>query len=202
MAQPRPAQHLAKHKVVFLGDMSVGKSSIINRFMYGTFDTVHQPTIGIDFLSKTLNVDNRTIRLQIWDTAGQERFRSLIPSYIRDCSAAVVVYDVTSRVSFRGVEKWMQDIREERGGGVVVMVAGNKTDVADKREVSQEEAALVAQQAGAKHIEVSAKTGNRVKDLFLELARDLPGMKAAEEAKPETLTLAAVPPKSKEKCAC
>jgi GTPase SAR1 family protein len=82
------------------------------------------------------------------------------------------------------------------------MIAGNKTDVTEKREVPQEEASLVAQQAGAKHIEVSAKTGNRIKDLFLELARDLPGMKAAEEAKPETLTLAAVPPKSKEKCAC
>lgn len=205
MAQPRPVQHLAKHKVVFLGDMSVGKSSIINRFMYGTFDTVHQPTIGIDFLSKTLNVDSRTIRLQIWDTAGQERFRSLIPSYIRDCSAAVVVYDVTSRVSFRGVEKWLQDIKDERGGGVVVMLAGNKVDISDKREVTAEEAAEKAQQAGVRHIEVSAKSGLKIKDLFLELARELPGMKVAEEPKPETLNLAVATQESRvkdNKCTC
>jgi Rab family protein len=68
--------------------------------MYGTFDATHQPTIGIDFLSKTMYLDDRTIRLQLWDTAGQERFRALIPSYIRDCSVAVIVYDVTHAQTF------------------------------------------------------------------------------------------------------
>jgi len=75
----------------------VGKTSLITRFMYDTFDTNHQATIGIDFLSKTMYLDDRTIRMQLWDTAGQERFRALIPSYIRDSSVAVVVYDITSK---------------------------------------------------------------------------------------------------------
>ncbi|MFS7949361.1 putative small GTP-binding protein [Helianthus anomalus] len=87
---------LAKYKLVFLGDQSVGKTSIITRFMYDKFDTTYQATIGIDFLSKTMYLEDRTVRLQLWDTAGQERFRSLIPSYIRDSSVAVIVYDVAS----------------------------------------------------------------------------------------------------------
>ena len=77
----------------------MGKTSIISRFMYDKFDNSYQATIGIDFLSKTMYLEDRTVRLQLWDTAGQERFRSLIPSYIRDSSVAVVVYDVSSRSS-------------------------------------------------------------------------------------------------------
>ena len=88
---------LSKYKAVFLGDQGTGKTSIIKAFMYGSFDHNYQATIGIDFLSKTMYLDDRTVRLQIWDSAGQERFRSLIPSYIRDSSVAVVVYDITSR---------------------------------------------------------------------------------------------------------
>lgn len=88
---------MRKFKLVFLGEQSVGKTSLITRFMYDTFDANYQATIGIDFLSKTMYLDDRTVRLQLWDTAGQERFRSLIPSYIRDSSVAIVVYDVTSR---------------------------------------------------------------------------------------------------------
>ena len=88
---------LSKYKCVFLGDQGSGKTSIIKSFMYGSFDHNYQATTGIDFLSKTMDLDDRTVRLQIWDSAGQERFRSLIPSYIRDSSVAVVVYDITSR---------------------------------------------------------------------------------------------------------
>ena len=89
-----------KYKLVFLGDQSVGKTSIVTRFMYDTFDSSYQATIGIDFLSKTMYLEDRTVRLQLWDTAGQERFRSLIPSYIRDSSVAVIVYDITSSCHF------------------------------------------------------------------------------------------------------
>ncbi|XP_004307271.1 PREDICTED: probable purine permease 11-like [Fragaria vesca subsp. vesca] len=91
-----PVSALAKYKLVFLGDQSVGKTSIITRFMYDKFDNTYQATIGIDFLSKTMYLEDRTVRLQLWDTAGQERFRSLIPSYIRDSSVAVIVYDVAN----------------------------------------------------------------------------------------------------------
>ncbi|KRX87889.1 Ras-related protein Rab-6B [Trichinella pseudospiralis] len=82
---------LRKFKLVFLGEQSVGKTSLITRFMYDSFDNTYQATIGIDFLSKTMYLEDRTVRLQLWDTAGQERFRSLIPSYIRDSTVAVVM---------------------------------------------------------------------------------------------------------------
>nr|CAD7448653.1 unnamed protein product [Timema bartmani] len=83
--------------VVSCYSLDVGKTSLITRFMYDSFDNTYQATIGIDFLSKTMYLEDRTVRLQLWDTAGQERFRSLIPSYIRDSTVAVVVYDITSK---------------------------------------------------------------------------------------------------------
>ena len=88
---------------------------------------------GIDFLSKTMYLEDRTVRLQLWDTAGQERFRSLIPSYIRDSTVAVVVYDITNANSFHQTSKWIDDVRTERGSDVIIMLVGNKTDLSDKR---------------------------------------------------------------------
>merc|ERR1712060_703394 len=131
-----PSHPLAKYKLVFLGDQSVGKTSIITRFMYDKFDTTYQATIGIDFLSKTMYLEDRTVRLQLWDTAGQERFRSLIPSYIRDSSVAIVVFDITNINSFEQVTRWIEDVRAERGKDVIIVLVGNKTDLADKRHVS------------------------------------------------------------------
>ncbi len=81
-----------------------------------------QATIGIDFLSKTMYLEDRTVRLQLWDTAGQERFRSLIPSYIRDSTVAVVVYDITNANSFHQTSKWIDDVRTERGSDVIIML--------------------------------------------------------------------------------
>eukprot|EP00758_Cryptobia_borreli_P019095 Tbor_TRINITY_DN7895_c0_g1::TRINITY_DN7895_c0_g1_i1::g.23627::m.23627/K07893/RAB6A; Ras-related protein Rab-6A len=169
-------QHpISKHKLVFLGDQAVGKTSIITRFMYESFDRQYQATIGIDFLSKTLFLDDRTVRLQLWDTAGQERFRSLIPSYIRDSSAAVVVYDVTSRASFLSTFSWIESIRIERGTDCLIVLVGNKTDLQDRREVGRDEAALKAEELGASlFMEVSAKLGSNVKSLFKKISLELP----------------------------
>lgn len=101
--------------------------------MHDTFEQHYQATIGIDFVSKTMYLEDRTVRLQLWDTAGQERFRSLIPSYIRDSNVAVVVYDVTSAASFEGTAKWIEDVRAERGEDVVIALVGNKADMAEQR---------------------------------------------------------------------
>jgi len=167
---------LAKYKLVFLGDQSVGKTSIITRFMYDNFDRHYQATIGIDFLSKTMYLEDRTVRLQLWDTAGQERFRSLIPSYIRDSSVAVVVYDVTNRASFLNTSKWVEDVRAERGNDVVICLVGNKTDLGnDKRQVSTEEGEEKATKDDLLFMECSAKAGYNVKSLFRKLATSLPG---------------------------
>ena len=170
-----PATSTHKYKLVFLGEQAVGKTSIITRFMYDTFDTNYQATIGIDFLSKTMYLDDRTVRLQLWDTAGQERFRSLIPSYIRDSSVAVVVYDITNKTSFANCDKWIEDVRAERGGEVVIMLVGNKTDLGDKRQVTTEEGETKAKKLNVLFIETSAKSNHNIKQMFRRLAEALPG---------------------------
>lgn len=175
-----PRGSLNKYKLVFLGEQAVGKTSIITRFMYDTFESNYQATIGIDFLSKTLYLDDRTVRLQLWDTAGQERFRSLIPSYIRDSAAAVVVYDITSRGSFANTDKWIEDVRSERGNDVVIALVGNKTDLTDRRQVSTEEGEQKAKEKNTIFIETSAKAGFNIKALFRRLASELPGLDTTE----------------------
>ncbi|TRY97984.1 hypothetical protein DNTS_000304 [Danionella cerebrum] len=206
---------LRKFKLVFLGEQSVGKTSLITRFMYDSFDNTYQATIGIDFLSKTMYLEDRTIRLQLWDTAGQERFRSLIPSYIRDSAAAVVVrlqlwdtagqerfrslipsyirdstiavvvYDITNLNSFQQTSKWIDDVRTERGSDVIIMLVGNKTDLGDKRQVSVDAAEKKARDLGVMYIETSAKAGYNVKQLFRRVAAALPGMDSTPEKSKE-----------------
>ncbi|CAG8643269.1 22949_t:CDS:2, partial [Gigaspora rosea] len=154
---------LRKFKLVFLGEQSVGKTSLITRFMYDTFDNTYQ-------------AKDRTVRLQLWDTAGQERFRSLIPSYIRDSSVAVVVYDITNRNSFMNTAKWIDDVRAERGHDVIIVLVGNKTDLNDRRQVTTEEGEKKAKEFNVMFIETSAKAGHNVKTLFRKIAQALPGM--------------------------
>ncbi|XP_040583652.1 ras-related protein Rab6 [Lepeophtheirus salmonis] len=167
---------LRKFKLVFLGEQSVGKTSLITRFMYDSFDNTYQATIGIDFLSKTMYLEDRTVRLQLWDTAGQERFRSLIPSYIRDSTVAVVVYDTTNANSFHQTSKWIDDVRTERGSDVIIMLVGNKTDLSEKRQVPTEDGERKAKELNVMFIETSAKAGYNVKLLFRRVAAALPGM--------------------------
>uniref|UniRef100_A0A8C7G635 RAB41, member RAS oncogene family n=2 Tax=Oncorhynchus TaxID=8016 RepID=A0A8C7G635_ONCKI len=179
---------LRKFKLVFLGEQSVGKTSLITRFMYDSFDNTYQATIGIDFLSKTMYLEDRTIRLQLWDTAGQERFRSLIPSYIRDSAAAVVVYDIANLNSFQQTSKWIDDVRTERGSDVIIMLVGNKTDLADKsRQITTEEGEQRAKELNVMFIETSAKTGYNVKQLFRRVAAALPGMDSTPEKSKEDM---------------
>ncbi len=144
--------------------------------MYDSFDSTYQATIGIDFLSKTMYLEDRTVRLQLWDTAGQERFRSLIPSYIRDSSVAVVVYDTTSQKSFEQTRKWVEDVRSERGNEVIIVLVGNKTDLNEKREVTSAQGEEEARKNNLMFIETSAKVGHNVKALFKRIAQALPGM--------------------------
>ncbi|CAD8087149.1 unnamed protein product [Paramecium primaurelia] len=170
---------LSKYKLVFLGDQSVGKTSIINRFMFDTFDGKDHPTVGIDFISKTLYYEDRTIRLQLWDTAGQERFRSLIPSYIRDSAVAVVCYDVEVKQSFDSVAKWIEDVRLERGNDVIIFLVANKIDL-ENRVVSTEQGSTLAKEQDAHFIEVSAKSGSNVELLFKQIAATLPGTETSQ----------------------
>ncbi|XP_042406279.1 ras-related protein RABH1e [Zingiber officinale] len=201
---------LAKYKLVFLGDQSVGKTSIITRFMYDKFDITYQATIGIDFLSKTMYLEDRTVRLQLWDTAGQERFRSLIPSYIRDSSVAIIVYDISNRQSFLNTSRWIEEVRTERGSDVIIVLVGNKTDLIDKRQVSMEEGETKARESGVMFIETSAKAGFNIKPLFRKIAASLPGMESLTSTKQEdmvdvnlkTTTSSTQPQQQSSGCAC
>lgn len=125
---------------------------------------------------KTMYLEDRTVRLQLWDTAGQERFRSLIPSYIRDSSVAVVVYDITNKKTFENTRKWVDDVRGERGNDVIIVLVGNKTDLNDKREVTTAQGEEEAKKNNLMFIETSAKVGHNVKALFKRIAQALPGM--------------------------
>ncbi|KAI8339924.1 ras family-domain-containing protein [Chlamydoabsidia padenii] len=183
MASPDFSSPLRKYKLVFLGEQSVGKTSLITRFMYDTFDNAYQATIGIDFLSKTMYLSDRTVRLQIWDTAGQERFRSLIPSYIRDSSVAVIVYDISNRESFMNTNKWIDDVRAERGNEAIVVLVGNKTDLNEKREVTTDEGEKRAKELNVMYTETSAKAGHNVKNLFRRIAQALPGIDGSSPEK-------------------
>jgi len=144
--------------------------------MYDKFDSSYAATIGIDFLSKTLYLEDRTVRLQLWDTAGQERFRSLIPSYIRDSSVAVIVYDISNRQSFQNVSRWVDEVRAERGSDVIIALVGNKSDLVDQRQVSIEEGDAKARELKVLFIETSAKAGFNVKSLMRRIAAALPGV--------------------------
>lgn len=177
-------QRVDKFKVVLLGDQSVGKTALISKFMYDTFDEMYQATIGIDFLSKTLYLEDRTARLQLWDTAGQERFRSLIPSYIRDSTIAIIVFDVTNTTSFDSVAKWVDDVRTERDDSVVMMAIGNKTDL-ENRVVLTKDAEALAAQLGILYAETSAKKGDNVVQVFRKLA--IAASSAAESTQDVTL---------------
>jgi len=163
-----------KYKLVFVGDSSVGKTSIISRFMYDHFDSNYDATIGIDFLAKTHTVNNKTVRLQLWDTAGQERFRSLIPSYIRDSSVAVVVYSIDNIGSFQAIDQWIKEVRTERENEVLIVLVGNKYDLENCRTVSRRKGEEKARQNKAHFIETSAKTGFNVGKLFDLVAEKLP----------------------------
>eukprot|EP00927_Polykrikos_kofoidii_P032304 TRINITY_DN27567_c0_g1_i1.p1 TRINITY_DN27567_c0_g1~~TRINITY_DN27567_c0_g1_i1.p1 ORF type:complete len:227 (+),score=50.28 TRINITY_DN27567_c0_g1_i1:321-1001(+) len=170
---------IPKHKIVLLGDGRAGKTSLVRRYMYDAFEDDVVATVGMDFQSKSVHLEDRTVRLQLWDTAGQERFRSLIPSYIRDAAGAVIVYDVTNRSSFSAVPEWLDAVRTERGNSAVVALVGNKIDISEERVVPTEEGKAQAEQFGLLFVETSAKAGSNVAELFRDVASAVPTGAAA-----------------------
>ena len=165
-AQNQINPEIPKYKLIFLGDQGVGKSCILNRFMNGTFTEEYQATIGLDFQSKNVQIDNQDIHLLLYDTAGQEKFRSLIPMYTRDANIILLVYEVTSKDSFLHLNHWLNDLTTVKKDEVIFVVVGNKTDLEDKREVSREEGEQFAKDNDYLFAEVSAKYGEGFEDLF------------------------------------
>ena len=155
-----------KYKLIFLGDQSVGKSCILNRFLNDTFIEDYQATIGLDFQSKNVQIDNQDIHLLLYDTAGQEKFRSLIPMYTRDANIILLVYDITSKESFNNLSQWLKDLTNININEVILCIVGNKIDLNEKREVEFDEGKKFAEEHDFIFNEISAKTGEGFSELF------------------------------------
>jgi len=162
------------YKLVLLGDTSVGKSSVVGRFVKNEFLEYQQPTIGAAFLTQTVDLGTHVCKFEIWDTAGQERYRSLAPMYYRGAGAACVVYDITNKLTFAGAKKWIQELQNQGDPDVVIALCGNKSDLNVSRKVTAEEARDYADQQGILFYETSAKTGANIQEAFRSIAEKLP----------------------------
>jgi len=165
-----PVQNVS-FKVVLLGEGCVGKSSLVLRYIHGTFNTDHVVTVQASFLTKKLNLEGKRVTLNVWDTAGQERFHALGPIYYREANGALLVYDITDADSFNKVKNWVKELRMMLGQDVVISIVGNKCDLERQRTVKEEDAKSYAQSVGAGHYQTSAKLNKGVDELFLDLSK-------------------------------
>ena len=160
------SSQIENYKIVIIGDQHVGKTSILSKYKYETTEENYAPTVGIDFLTKNVFLEDKTIRLIMWDTAGQERFKSLIPSYLKNAHSIILTYDITSKPSFSSLPKWIEDIKNHVQEGVFFVLCGNKVDLKNKRQVSFDEAEKFAKVNNLSYVETSAITGEGIKKLF------------------------------------
>jgi small GTP-binding protein len=158
-------------KVTVIGNANVGKSSLIQRFVSDEHLENHEPTIGATFLSRLMEFNNKSLKLNIWDTAGQERYNSLAASYARDSRACLLVYDITNFDSFKALERWYENLTNHLGGETVLVVVGNKEDLVSQEGVTIEEALEYAKSIRASHFRVSARSGVGVEELFIEVSK-------------------------------
>ncbi|OHT00329.1 GTP-binding protein ypt1 [Tritrichomonas foetus] len=154
---------------MIIGDSCVGKSCLLIQFADQTFSENYVSTIGVDFKIRTLEIDSRSIKLQIWDTAGQERFHSITSNYYNGSHAIAIVYDVTNRESFDNVSKWISDVNNLANEHVCKMLIGNKVDLEEKRVVSFEEGQKMADSLGIPFLETSAKSTKNVNEMFTQM---------------------------------
>ncbi|KAJ1699611.1 hypothetical protein LUZ63_008123 [Rhynchospora breviuscula] len=153
-------------KVVLIGDSAVGKSQILNRFARNEFLLDSKATIGVEFQTRTLVIQHKSVKAQIWDTAGQERYRAVTSAYYRGAVGALLVYDVTKRPTFEHIPRWLDELRAHADRNIVIMLVGNKIDLEDQRAITTEEAKEFAQKEGLFFLETSALQATNVETAF------------------------------------
>ena len=168
-------------KILTIGESGVGKTCILRRFVENKFLKNHLATIGIDFKTKTLTINNQEIKLKIWDTAGQERFRNITTQYYKGADGIVLVYDVTDDASYEKIRDWMDQILSNtQKDDIGLVLLGNKCDM-EPRSVTEEQGNKLAEELKISYFETSALTGQGIKEAFEQLTRDIMKKKGVGE---------------------
>ena len=157
-------------KIILVGDTSVGKTNIINKYIKNEFQEDFYATIGVEFSHKQFIVDNHKIKAQIWDTAGQEAFRSITRTYYKSSTCAFIVYDITDKKTFENVITWLNEVRDMCYKDILICLIGNKCDLETKREISYEDGKNFADENNLLFFETSAKSGINITECFNESA--------------------------------
>jgi len=169
-----PIKKTIVNKLVLLGDIYVGKTSIAHRFVKNEFSENQESTVGAVFLWHAIELNDCLVKFDIWDTAGQERYRSLAPMYYKGAKAAIVVYDITVYETFRRAKEWINELHQNASPNIVIALVGNKVDLEENRKVNTTEAKEFADKNGLCHFETSAKRGINLSELFMTLAKAVP----------------------------
>jgi len=184
ISRPKVPQYQHLFKVIIVGAGKVGKTSLTIRFAEDRFRESYLPTLGVDFLTKNLAINEKQIKLQLWDTGGQEFVMSLLPFYFSGAAGGVLVFDITNRNSFNSLDYWLKQIRQN-AGPIPVVLAGNKIDIAEQRKVTTEEGQEFAAEKNLIYLETSAKTGVSVPDLFEGLVKEIMKRESQKKNKKE-----------------
>ncbi|MHA1719711.1 MAG: GTP-binding protein [Promethearchaeota archaeon] len=164
---------MIKLKIIVAGAKNVGKTSLIRRYVSGKFDINTLSTIGVDFMTKNLTVNNQDVHLSIWDFAGESKFRSLFPGYLSGASGALILYDITSRSSFDELDEWMNLI-DSASGKISKLLIAAKSDLGDQKQVNEEEGKNFQSSNKIDHfLECSSKTGQNVEKIFSVLTESI-----------------------------
>ena len=156
-------------KLIIIGDASVGKTNILSKYLRNEFDPNSKSTVGVEFGTKNIVIDNNKIKLQIWDTAGQERYRSITSAYYKGAKGAILVYDITRKTSFENIDKWIPDLKSNGDNDIIMILVGNKSDLENQREVTEDEGKQKAQNYKIAFMETSAYNGSNIEKAFQDL---------------------------------
>ncbi|CAE6430590.1 hypothetical protein ACGC1H_004938 [Rhizoctonia solani] len=160
-------------KVVLIGDSGVGKSNLLSRFTRNEYNVESKSTIGVEFATRSINVDGKTVKAQIWDTAGQERYRAITSAYYRGAVGALLVYDISKHATYVNVTRWLKELRDHADSNIVIMLVGNKSDLKHLRAVPTEEAKALSVEHGLFFIETSAMDASNVEAAFQNILTEV-----------------------------